>query len=288
MARRSAFTLIELLVVIAIIAILAAILFPVFAQARERARSIACLSNCKQVGLAYLQYIQDYDGTTPAVNKTNLITGLDGTPIYTPWYYVIFPYVKNWNLYMCPDRSDTFTCKSKATQNKAANGNDPYDCFDDLNPTGNCIGYGYNDGWVSDGGYGMIAPSYGSVNGVAVPGKSVSGAVIRAGINVAQLYSESQMIAFGDIDTKEDGSVSVDNWDAWATPGGNTQYATHRLRHGGMENFCFVDGHAHPIKMEVVNYAGWSSANNTLVVPTNPNDAYDWCHDYNQGTFKAN
>src|SRR5436190_5033002 len=63
--RRPAFTLIELLVVIAIIAILAAILFPVFAQARERARQTSCLSNIKQLGTALLMYVQDYDETLP-------------------------------------------------------------------------------------------------------------------------------------------------------------------------------------------------------------------------------
>src|SRR3989441_7838895 len=63
--RRTGFTLIELLVVIAIIAILAAILFPVFARAREAARASSCLSNCKQLGLAFQQYLQDYDETYP-------------------------------------------------------------------------------------------------------------------------------------------------------------------------------------------------------------------------------
>ena len=65
MQRRNAFTLIELLVVIAIIAILAAILFPVFAQAREKARAISCLSNMNQLGLSMQMYVQDYDETFP-------------------------------------------------------------------------------------------------------------------------------------------------------------------------------------------------------------------------------
>ena len=70
MQRRSGFTLIELLVVIAIIAILAAILFPVFAQAREKARAISCISNLKQIGTASMMYTQDYDETiVPAGNR---------------------------------------------------------------------------------------------------------------------------------------------------------------------------------------------------------------------------
>src|SRR5437588_7739 len=65
------FTLIELLVVIAIIAILAAILFPVFARARENARRTACISNVKQIGLAWMMYVQDYDETFPPSNTIN-------------------------------------------------------------------------------------------------------------------------------------------------------------------------------------------------------------------------
>ena len=88
--KKLGFTLIELLVVIAIIAILAAILFPVFAQAREKARSISCLSNEKQIGLAIIQYVQDYDETLP---YANVISTVDGTE--TRWYQAVNPYVKS-------------------------------------------------------------------------------------------------------------------------------------------------------------------------------------------------
>ena len=93
---RRGFTLIELLVVIAIIAILAAILFPVFARAREKARQISCLSNLKQMGLAFFMYTSDYDETFPMVPmwKTNLQPYIRNTQInfcpsrkHLPWYY---------------------------------------------------------------------------------------------------------------------------------------------------------------------------------------------------------
>ena len=104
------FTLIELLVVIAIIAILAAILFPVFAQAREAARKTTCLSNNKQIGLAAMQYIQDYDETFPAQKwwGNNL---WDGWPVLRSgilgatgdnYKDALFPYTKNEQIWICP------------------------------------------------------------------------------------------------------------------------------------------------------------------------------------------
>ena len=97
------FTLIELLVVIAIIAILAAILFPVFQKVRENARRTACLSNEKQLGLAFLQYNQDYDEMFPvAPANTN------GPGVPSPgWAGAIYPYVKSTGAYACPDDSST-------------------------------------------------------------------------------------------------------------------------------------------------------------------------------------
>ncbi len=94
--RRRGFTLIELLVVIAIIAILAAILFPVFAQAREKARQTMCLSNCKQIGSAVMMYVQDYDETFLFSDNFGII--IPGSPVqggYQYWGDAIAPYVKN-------------------------------------------------------------------------------------------------------------------------------------------------------------------------------------------------
>jgi prepilin-type N-terminal cleavage/methylation domain-containing protein/prepilin-type processing-associated H-X9-DG protein len=110
--KRAGFTLIELLVVIAIIAILAAILFPVFAQARESARQISCASNLRQINLGIAQYIQDYDERFP-IWEYDLTPGdpRKGKPdqpwgVFTAqhigWDKAIFPYVKSTQAYKCP------------------------------------------------------------------------------------------------------------------------------------------------------------------------------------------
>ena len=112
--RRSGFTLIELLVVIAIIAILAAILFPVFAKAREKARQTSCLSNVKQIGLAVRMYVQDYDERFPNARIAGAIPGDYGASIpymlpvertFQGWPTLVMPYIKNNQICWCP--SDT-------------------------------------------------------------------------------------------------------------------------------------------------------------------------------------
>jgi prepilin-type N-terminal cleavage/methylation domain-containing protein/prepilin-type processing-associated H-X9-DG protein len=103
--RRSAFTLIELLVVIAIIAILAAILFPVFAKAREKARQISCLSNMRQLGLAFLQYNQDSDELYPlGLVPVDPASNNPDTSYYgAGWSNQVYPYIKSVAVFKCPD-----------------------------------------------------------------------------------------------------------------------------------------------------------------------------------------
>ena len=109
MRKVRGFTLIELLVVIAIIAVLAAILFPVFSQAREKARGAACLSNIKQSCYGMMMYVQDHDGTFPYFSweqggHFGWFSTKPGRLFFT-WEDQLQPYVKNWNVFICPSRT---------------------------------------------------------------------------------------------------------------------------------------------------------------------------------------
>ena len=105
---RHGFTLIELLVVVAIVAIIAAILFPVFSKVQEKARQANCLSNEKQIGLAFDQYYEDYDEVFPGRN-------IPAYPTRPNWAYAIYPYIKSKGVYLCPDAPATFGGQAEYT-----------------------------------------------------------------------------------------------------------------------------------------------------------------------------
>lgn len=121
-AGRKAFTLIEVLIVISIIALLAAILFPVFARARENARRSSCQSNLKQIGLGLVQYTQDYDERTPGVWKQ---AGPTANADVTEWPDLIFPYVKSAQLFVCPSATASETLGYTTYRPQAFNPNVP-------------------------------------------------------------------------------------------------------------------------------------------------------------------
>ena len=224
--KRTAFTLIELLVVIAIIAILAAILFPVFAQAREKARSIACLSNGRQIGTALYMYIQDYDEKYPQEHPStgNPVvddsTGqLEGTDYGSP-FDKILPYVASKDsgktqLYICPSDPDP--------HGKAI-----------LDSSGNCLSNN--------------APPPGPLSSYIVNAYYLFGATL------AQITTPAQSIYV--VERRSDGSKATDFCDVHYHPwlgeverpanGADTAnpVALAAKRHTGGSNYVYADGHA--------------------------------------------
>ncbi len=254
--RAQAFTLIELLVVIAIIAILAAILFPVFAQAKEAAKRTTCLSNAKQVGLAMQMYMGDADDVTPTIMGAR-----GGNKSYEiDWYVQLSPYVKSFQMFFCPDR----------TEWQFYNGDS---CSDDngggaFNTTGKCPGYGYNWAFASFMGSGLTG---GRVN--------TSQWKVDPGISASTISSTAEMYAFGDSGDSSRITVDVDYL---------TQYYDIRkksdLRHGGRFNFGFVDGHAKLVNFNAainpqVSQNGGSSfgLGNTIGLPQDRKQGYWYC-----------
>ncbi len=133
--RNRGFTLIELLVVIAIIAILAAILFPVFARAREKARQSSCLSNVRQLMTGVQMYAQDYDETLPPVAVSAASYRMPGGGLHTsgvmPWIVLLDPYIRNHQVFSCPSATGAW------------NGGDVNSA--NVNTEFNIVSYGYNE-----------------------------------------------------------------------------------------------------------------------------------------------
>ncbi len=246
--KKQGFTLIELLVVIAIIAILAAILFPVFAQAREKARQISCVSNMKQIGLGIMQYQQDYDETFPMLHYN------DGKGNEVRWFDAVGPYIKNGQIYAYDGRysgaGGIWSCPS-ATQQPGLYGAN-YDLFRDGIPYGGSpkaitlasidtpsdtiqiAEKGLNDGnsswlqfqtwegnWTANGG------------GTAANGYAYSDHV--------------DILPTHDCDYAASSSGSLyNNWNGCSM--------MPRYRHSGTSNFLFSDGHVKSMARGQVNW----------------------------------
>ncbi len=200
---RSGFTLIELLVVIAIIAILAAILFPVFAQAREQARKTSCLSNVKQIGLGFQMYAQDYDESMPASFALNpSING--GGRQEIPYEHQIYPYIKNWAIFACP---------SDATP---------------INTNNHDKGQ-YFDGSMADGKY---RRSYGYVCAIATDAGAAAGVAPDPNTGMSEWQKGKSLAAF------DAPAETIAITEQWGTEGGLSNSFTPGTPWGSMFTNC--------------------------------------------------
>ena len=221
---RSAFTLIELLVVIAIIAILAAILFPVFARARENARRSSCQSNLKQIGLGLIQYTQDYDEKMPAHYLEGPSNGTRNT-----WFTSTDPYIKSRQIFNCP--SDTSTGQSA-------------------------------DGYYYPAGYAPLHVSYGYNTDLTV--SATAGGVNQAAINnvsTTVMAADNGSVASTTIAPINwaDKTATNGNYGPWriepylsgaALNTTSREVAAPRVRHLETANVLFVDGHVKSLRSE--------------------------------------
>jgi len=264
--NRSAFTLIELLVVIAIIAILAAILFPVFAQAREKARQTACLSNMKQIGLALVQYVQDYDETYPET----VFTSKTNQPWYndwnnsTDWSVVVAPYIKNGQagngnasgnfglvakggpIWACPDDSQTHAPWIATSGDSFKTYSAAVSPINWKGINGEAV-FAKADWAASDGTYTRthtLADIPAPANSIAVcEHPQVQGATNWP--QNAETYGPADQQCFDDNNTGGDNGIN-DSCTWWNPPSGwhDAQRTENHPLHNSGWNYVFADGHA--------------------------------------------
>lgn len=261
--RKKGFTLIELLVVIAIISILAAILFPVFARARENARRSSCMSNMKQMGLGFMMYTQDYDERMPnyynALGVGNFIfpSGAVSNSVNDPWYIMIYPYIKNWQIYNDPSAGSEPQYTGR------------YTTYDSSGNTSTFFAYSYNFAGPYIGS-GLTCPStYNCGVNLGMynpPGGNTPGA------NLASIEDPSGTICV--IDGSEYGihydrsnlptEADVEATGACSYTALSQQSLCARARHLGTINTLFVDGHVKTMQWQTI----LASAGNSTPIPS--------------------
>lgn len=249
--KRKAFTLIELLVVIAIIAILAAILFPVFARAREQARKASCMSNLKQIGIAVMMYVQDYDETYPIAN-------LYATP-QRFWYSVLDPYTKSKQVFVCPDVGVAGPYGNyfgddglRATNDYAWNicGTHSYATIAGVAGVGNGFGY-YYGAYCTPGGTG---------HPVTLSTVQESSATILITDPPSSGYSAGS--AYGIGYSSEQYMPVLHGGQPWTTT------ATTITDFSGGGNYLFADGHVKFLQANVAYCSGMWNVDKTLATTT--------------------
>ena len=249
---QSAFTLIELLVVIAIIAILAAILFPVFAQARDKARQTSCLSNLKQMGTAMLMYSQDYD--EGMMNHYYGVFDEDNThapgssSVSYQWMDAIQPYAKSPDIFNCPSQGDDFLKPSEMTAGYS----------DKMTPWGPYVPYDRVPGLKnrSHGSYALNDAYWaGSTPEMQKDNPPVSASTQYRGM--AEIVAPSTTIWIGESVGPSTASGYSNNGDypfechinppfKWH---GKTKMGNFIARHGDMMNALYCDGHTKAISL---------------------------------------
>ncbi len=242
--RRRGFTLIELLVVIAIIAILAAILFPVFAQAREKARAISCLSNNKQLSLAFRMYAQDFDERNVMGWQGNFINKYGQGPARSWWQHDILPYVKNTPVFACPDVANPAYWGELTPSPVPDDSTYRFETGIALNwYTPQCTDAG-------EWGYAEIG---------------ASGVEAFGGLNDADIQAPAERIVLLETDNAVVGGPSPGlaepacgamktTYNDWVTGVEGTEYGNYfgYARHTGMMNLALYDGHAKAMAMNQI------------------------------------